>query len=110
MVAKGSRKKFYMRYGLLTTVCIYYTDFVQTSSKPVVKDGQMVISKKKFPLKHAELFTVTFGYHYDIKSFGDLFKRNNFIEVNHIHIDPYKRTIWDLPTLVDNFPYQKVNF
>ena len=36
MVAKGSRKKFYMRYGLLTTVCIYYTDFVQTSSKPVV--------------------------------------------------------------------------
>ena len=70
----------------------------------------MVISKKKFPLKHAELFTVTFGYHYDIKSFGDLFKRNNFIEVNHIHIDPYKRAIWDLPTLVDNFPYQKVNF
>ena len=59
MVAKGSRKKFYMRYGLLTTVCIYYTDFVQTSSKPVVKDGQMVISKKKISIKTCRTF---YGY------------------------------------------------
>ena len=31
-------------------------------------------------------------------------------KINHTHIGPYKHAIWDLPTLVDNFSYQKVNF